>query len=491
MDARQFLLLGVAAALLLAPCHSGAREQVFSGDPLPSSTGQFVYNAFMQIDQISPFNLHTGVDIAVTAGDPTYPPIESGSLCRVIAVGADFVALLGSNRQSGDYALCQMIHIVPNTGLTVGSWIGVSTTVGAIDTGSHLHFELFLSSDASITDADLRSPRRSALSSALWNADSTLPEITQNPVVHTAPVGSPSVWQIWAADPVGDVYNGIGGMELMIDDIVVDDFDFEAMAAKGGAYPPAASEFYYDTTPPSGNNNPNTLQYKLSWVATDDLEHVWRIRWWDAMGNADEGDPEHPPAVPLLAGEIGGDLWFEGGVMRTAIRWRVSFLGDIDSFDVLRAPVPAGPYAQANVDPIFTVEGQQDYEFVDALPEGWTAVWYRLAANDAYGNTYRMGQVHLGTALPVAAKISSYPNPSSDGFSFQIDLPQAGTGTLAVYNALGQRVQTLHDGALQPGTTLWSWNGRNTRGEPVAQGVYFVRLETPEELTVQKLAVIR
>ncbi|MCK4510127.1 T9SS type A sorting domain-containing protein [bacterium] len=491
MNTRRFFLLGAVAALLLAPCYSQAQVQVFSEDPVPGATGLFFFNAFMQIDSVSPLNLHTGEDIGISEGEPVYPPIESGSICQVIAVGADYVVLLGSPRQNGDYALCQLVHLYPNTGLTVGSWIGPETRAGDINADATLHFEILLSPDAEISDADLRSPRRHSLCNVAWNADTTPPEITQDPVVHTAPVGSPSVWQIWAADPVGEIYNGIGGMELLIDDVVVDEFDFDAMASKTGEYPPAATEFYYDTTPPAGNNNPNTLQYTLSWVAMDDLEHVWRLRWWDAMGNAAEGDPEHPPVVPLLAGEIGGDLWFEDGEMRAAIRWRVSSLGDMGSFDVRRAVDSEGPYWQANTEPIFAVGGQLDYEFIDVLPEGWTAVWYRLAAHDTYGNTYQMGQAHLGTAVPAAATISSYPNPSSDGFSFQVDTPGKGSGTLVVYNALGQRVRTLHDGALQPGTTMWSWNGRNGRGEHVAQGIYFVRLETPEELVVQKLAVVR
>ena len=470
---------------------------MFPEDPLPGSTGQFIYNAFMQLDDISPCNLHTGVDIAASVGDPVYPPVEPDVVCLVSLLDYEnnFVGLVPQDRQEGDYVGCLMAHVEPSEGLTIGTQVYHGTCIGEIDDLAHLHFELFLSPDNTMTDADLRSPRRHSLCNAAWNADSTPPVITHNTVVHTAPVGSPSVWQIWAADPIeeGDppIYNGIGGMQLLIDDVVVDEFDFEAMAAKDGGYPPAASEFYYDLTPPSGNNNPNTLQYKLSWVATDDLEHVWRLRWWDAMENSDEGDPENPPVVPLLAGEIGGDIWFESGIARTSIRWRVSCLGEIDHFDVLRSRDSAGSYTQVNLEPILAMDGQLDYKFVDSLPEGWTSVWYRLAADDAYGNSYEIGRAHLAAEIPAAAGLSLYPNPSPGVFFLQVDTPRDCTGSLAVYDVAGRRVRTLHEGNLGSGTRLWTWDGRDACGGPVGQGVYFVRFATEDEVIVQKLVLIR
>jgi hypothetical protein len=491
----KLVLLGAVAALLSTPCFSQAL-QVFSDDPVPGSTDQFFFNAFMQLDNIPPFHLHSGEDIGLSEGEPVYPPIQPGSLCMVRSIGVDWVTLEGAIKQDGDNALCILLHLYPNTNLTVGSWIGPETWVGDINGQDHLHFELLLSPDDDYGEEDMRSPRRHSLCLvAWWRADSTPPEITQNTVVHTAPIGSPSVWQIWVADPAeaGDppIYNGIGGMQLMIDGDVVDEFDFDAFVSKSGQGLPEASEFYYDTTPPPGNNNPNTLQYKLSWVATDDHEHVWRLRWWDARCNTDEGDPEHPPVAPLLAGEMGGDIWFEGGVMKTAVRWRVSCLAEIDHFDVLRGPDSDGNHKQANLEPILAVDGQMDYEFADSLPEGWTNVWYVLTADDLYGNSYEMGRTHLVTDMPTRAGISLYPNPSHGTFAFQVSTPRDCVGSLAIYNAAGRRVRTLHEGSLRSGTRLWSWDGRDARGDLVGQGIYFVRLATEDEMALQKLTVLR
>lgn len=177
--------------------------------------------------------------------------------------------------------------------------------------------------------------------------------------------------------------------------------------------------------------------------------------------------------------------------MKTAIRWRVSYLGEVEHFDVLRGADSDGSYTRANLEPIPAVDGQLDYEFADTLPEGWTNVWYALAAKDSYGNSYEMGRTHLATDTPASAGISLYPNPSRGAFVFQVDTPRDSEGSLAIYNAAGRRVRTLHEGNMRSGTCLWNWDGRNTRGDLVGQGVYFVRLATEAEVVLQKLTVIR
>lgn len=374
---KPIILSVVVAALLLAPCHSQAQVQVFAYDPVPGAASPFVFNAFMQLyDNPETYNLHSSIDIALPEGEPVYPPIEPGTTCVVNKIGATFVTLAGETQQNGDYAACILLHLYPNTNLTLESQIGPETCVGNI-CGDHLDFQLILTPDSNIGDDDVRSPRRHSLCYVGWlNADSTPPEITQNTVVHTAPVGSLSVWQIWAADPAEGssplYYNGIGGMQLMIDGDVVDEFDFDRFVSKEGDIPAVPDDFYFDPEPPDYGqnpcNDPNMLQYKLQWTAPDDLEHVWRLRWWDARDDSDEGDPENPPVAPLLAGEMGGDIWFEDGVMRTAIRWRVACLGEIDHFDVLRGPNSDGSYTQSNLESIMAIDGQMDYEFADSLP---------------------------------------------------------------------------------------------------------------------------
>jgi len=63
---------------------------------------------------------------------------------------------------------------------------------------------------------------------------------------------------------------------------------------------------------------------------------------------------------------------------------------------------------------------------------------------------------------------------------------------LAIYDAVGQRIAELADGREWPaGLHEIRWNGRDSRGRPVASGVYFSVLETAQARHVGKLLLLR
>ena len=45
------------------------------------------------------------------------------------------------------------------------------------------------------------------------------------------------------------------------------------------------------------------------------------------------------------------------------------------------------------------------------------------------------------------------------------------------YDATGRRARTFATGAWNPGTHTLTWDGRDDRGNTVAPGVYFLRIE--------------
>jgi len=70
------------------------------------------------------------------------------------------------------------------------------------------------------------------------------------------------------------------------------------------------------------------------------------------------------------------------------------------------------------------------------------------------------------------------PNPFNPGTSVAFELPEQSPASLRVYDASGRLVRRLIDRQVIPGGRhVVEWNGRNDRGEPVATGVYFCRLE--------------
>lgn len=68
------------------------------------------------------------------------------------------------------------------------------------------------------------------------------------------------------------------------------------------------------------------------------------------------------------------------------------------------------------------------------------------------------------------------PNPFNPTTVVRFELPTMGRAELSVYNARGQRVRTLVDEYLTSGWHEARWDGRDSRGAPLASGVYLCRL---------------
>lgn len=103
------------------------------------------------------------------------------------------------------------------------------------------------------------------------------------------------------------------------------------------------------------------------------------------------------------------------------------------------------------------------------------------------------------TAIPEDASIPVYaalfqnvPNPFNPITVIRYDIPAGGAKVwLTVYDVLGRRVRTLVDGPESAGEKSIEWNGRNDRGELVATGVYFLRMQAGDFSQTRKLVVLR
>jgi len=85
----------------------------------------------------------------------------------------------------------------------------------------------------------------------------------------------------------------------------------------------------------------------------------------------------------------------------------------------------------------------------------------------------------------------SSPNPFRDRTRISYSLPVSAPAELAIFDVHGREVNTLVDGPRDRGWHQVMWNGRNTAGEAVASGVYFVRLESRGEVSMRRLVLSR
>jgi len=95
--------------------------------------------------------------------------------------------------------------------------------------------------------------------------------------------------------------------------------------------------------------------------------------------------------------------------------------------------------------------------------------------------------------LPIAWELQAgYPNPFRQGelSYFELALPEAASFNLAVYNVLGQKVRTLHEGEKSAGRYLFSWDGRDESQNLLPSAVYFYRLQSGFRYLTKSISMI-
>ena len=85
----------------------------------------------------------------------------------------------------------------------------------------------------------------------------------------------------------------------------------------------------------------------------------------------------------------------------------------------------------------------------------------------------------------------NYPNPFNPTTTIPFEIERAGWVRLTIFDASGRRVRTLIDENKEAGSHEQFWNGRDSRGKPVASGVYFLRLETEGRRDTRKMVLLK
>ena len=62
---------------------------------------------------------------------------------------------------------------------------------------------------------------------------------------------------------------------------------------------------------------------------------------------------------------------------------------------------------------------------------------------------------------------------------------------LTVYNILGQKIRVLVDEDQTAGHKLVRWDGKDDKGQDVASGVYFYRLQAENFMQIKKMLLLK
>lgn len=85
----------------------------------------------------------------------------------------------------------------------------------------------------------------------------------------------------------------------------------------------------------------------------------------------------------------------------------------------------------------------------------------------------------------------AYPNPFTPSTSIAFQLAKAGTVRLTVYDTAGRRVQTLLNEFRPAGDHTTTWDGKTTTGQMAAAGIYYVQLETNDDMARQRIILVK
>lgn len=95
-------------------------------------------------------------------------------------------------------------------------------------------------------------------------------------------------------------------------------------------------------------------------------------------------------------------------------------------------------------------------------------------------------------AQPEAFELQqNFPNPFNPTTVIRFRLAETASVNLAVYDLKGRVVTILLEGLLPAGSHAVTWDGRTGRGEAVAAGVYFYRLQAGVRSLTRKLVLLR
>ncbi len=87
--------------------------------------------------------------------------------------------------------------------------------------------------------------------------------------------------------------------------------------------------------------------------------------------------------------------------------------------------------------------------------------------------------------------ISIKPNPFNNSTQIELDLRQFSTVSLTMCNISGAKVRTLYQGSIGPGTKVFSWNGRDDRGNPSPSGIYILRIRMENRVYDRKVVLLK
>ncbi len=180
---------------------------------------------------------------------------------------------------------------------------------------------------------------------------------------------------------------------------------------------------------------------------------------------------------------------FSGGIANDAIGYNSWFWEKITIVDdsVSIWVFADGSSPAETPDHVFTTDNVTDPAPTLILVSAFDDDSTTLHLSDVYYNEAPVLALSDDAILPSGYGLGqNYPNPFNPTTNISYTVPEAGLVKLFVFNALGEKVSTLVNNVVTPGTHTATWSAGNN-----PSGVYFYRIEAGSFTQTRKLLLIK
>jgi len=115
-----------------------------------------------------------------------------------------------------------------------------------------------------------------------------------------------------------------------------------------------------------------------------------------------------------------------------------------------------------------------------------------VAVQSNWVNTGTVGVNSDESLIPKEfALYDNFPNPFNPTTQIAVDLPEAATTEITVWNIMGQRVATLYTGDLNAGHHTLNFDGRDSNGKQLTSGMYLYRVAAGKYNATKKMTLMK
>lgn len=131
---------------------------------------------------------------------------------------------------------------------------------------------------------------------------------------------------------------------------------------------------------------------------------------------------------------------------------------------------------------------EKKLELVDWAYISWTPVFIPGSIGPTWVKEVETGN----SGLPEKFALNqNYPNPFNPTTVMRFALPEDSWVKVEVFNILGQKITTLVDEYLSAGYKETGWDGTDSRGNDVASGIYFYKINARNFTDIKKMVLLK